>query len=54
VAHDRSPVQRRDRCDLPVGCTYDMEVAASKFLHAIRDGVVPLQFLFSGTLMPAA
>jgi hypothetical protein len=36
-------------CDLAVGCTYDLEAAASKFLHAIRDGVVPLLFVFSGT-----
>lgn len=36
--------------DLPLVCTYDFEVAASKYLHALRDGVVPLQFLFSGTV----
>ncbi|WP_018600614.1 DUF6084 family protein [Mycobacterium sp. 155] len=31
-------------------CTYDFEVAASKYLHALRGGTVPLQFLFSGTV----
>lgn len=36
--------------DLPLECTYDFEVAASKYLHALRDGTVPLQFLFSGTI----
>ena len=36
--------------DLPLPCTYDLEVAASKYLHALRDGAVPLQFLFSGTV----
>ncbi|MGV0834737.1 DUF6084 family protein [Mycolicibacterium thermoresistibile] len=36
--------------DLPLVCTYDFEVAASKYLHALRDGVIPLQFLFSGTV----
>ncbi len=33
---------------LPLECTYDFEVAASKYLHALRDGAVPLLFLFSG------
>jgi hypothetical protein len=36
--------------NLPLECTYDFEVAASKYLHALRDGRVPLQFLFSGTV----
>jgi hypothetical protein len=35
---------------LPLECTYDFEVAAAKYLHALRDGHVPLQFLFSGTV----
>jgi hypothetical protein len=34
-------------------CTYDFEVAAAKYLHALRDGAVPLQFLFSGTVFKA-
>ena len=29
--------------DLPLECTYDFEVAASKYLHALRDGAVPLR-----------
>ncbi|MEV0030137.1 DUF6084 family protein [Nocardia sp. NPDC050793] len=36
--------------DLPMQCTYDFEVAGSKYLHALRDGTVPLRFLFSGTV----
>jgi hypothetical protein len=36
--------------DLALECTYDFEVAAAKYLHALRDGTVPLQFLFSGTI----
>ena len=36
--------------NLPLECTYDFEVAAAKYLHALRDGMVPLQFLFSGTV----
>jgi hypothetical protein len=35
---------------LPLDCTYDFEVAAAKYLHALRDGCLPLQFLFSGTI----
>src|ERR1700733_12852466 len=35
---------------LPLDCTYDFEVAGAKYLHALRDGTVPLQFLFSGTI----
>ena len=38
---------------LPLECTYDFEVAAAKYLHALRDGAVPLQFLFSGTVFTA-
>lgn len=36
--------------DLVLECTYDFEVAAAKYLHALRDGTIPLQFLFSGTV----
>src|ERR1700721_2599198 len=35
---------------LPLECTYDFEVAAAKYLHALSDGALPLQFLFSGTI----
>jgi hypothetical protein len=33
-----------------VPCTYDLEVAASRYLAALSDGVVPLEFLFSGSV----
>jgi hypothetical protein len=36
--------------DLPVTCTYDLDVVASRYLDALEDGVVPLEFLFSGTV----
>jgi hypothetical protein len=36
--------------ELHLECTYDFEVAASKYLHALRDGSIPLLFLFSGTV----
>jgi hypothetical protein len=35
---------------VPVACTYDFEVVATKYLHAATDGEVPLSFLFSGTV----
>ena len=34
--------------DLPVPCSYDFEIAATKFLHGVQEGEVPLLFLFSG------
>ena len=36
--------------DLPVACTYDLEVAAGKYLDALAGGDVPLRLLFSGTV----
>jgi hypothetical protein len=36
--------------DLPIPCTYDYEVTASKYLHAVREGEVPIRLLFSGTV----
>ncbi|WP_137147845.1 DUF6084 family protein [Mycolicibacterium sp. CR10] len=36
--------------ELPLECTYDFEVSSAKYLHALREGAVPLQFLFSGTV----
>jgi Family of unknown function (DUF6084) len=36
--------------ELPLPCTYDFEVSGTTYLHALRDGEVPLLFLFSGTV----
>jgi len=36
--------------DLHVPCSYDLEVAASRYLDALSDGEVPLEFLFSGSV----
>jgi hypothetical protein len=36
--------------DLAVACTYDLDVVATKYLHALDQGVVPLLLLFSGTV----
>ncbi|MDV2478418.1 DUF6084 family protein [Rhodococcus zopfii] len=35
---------------LPLTCTYDFDVAAARYLHALGDGTVPLLALFSGTV----
>ena len=39
--------------DMPVTCTYDLDVVAAKYFHALEDGEVPLEFLFSGTVFYA-
>ncbi len=36
--------------DLVLPCSYDFEVAGAKYLHALRDGTIPLELLFSGTV----
>src|SRR5262249_39043872 len=36
--------------DLPVPCTYDFNVAATKYFYALEEGDVPLTLLFSGTI----
>ena len=40
--------------DMPVPCTYDLDVVAAKYFYALEDGEVPLEFLFSGTVFYAA
>ncbi|MFE1776719.1 DUF6084 family protein [Streptomyces sp. NPDC059008] len=40
--------------DLPVPCSYDLDVAAGRYFHALRDGEVPLLLLFSGTVFAGA
>lgn len=37
------------RVELPVPCTYDFDVVATKYLHALGDGAAPLELLFSGS-----
>jgi hypothetical protein len=36
--------------ELHVPCTYDFDVVATKYLHALGEGDVPLELLFSGTV----
>lgn len=48
-----SPFQGATVVDLLVPCTYDFDVAATKYLAGLRDGEIPLDLLFSGTVFYA-
>lgn len=45
------PFDGRTVVELRVPCTYDFEVAAAKYLAALEDGHVPVELLFSGTVL---
>ncbi len=36
--------------DLPVPCTFDFNLAATKYFAGLKDGVVPLNLMFSGSV----
>jgi Family of unknown function (DUF6084) len=38
---------------VPLPCTYDFEVGAAAYLDAVRDGHIPIELLFSGTVFYA-
>src|SRR5579862_5595000 len=42
--------QGETTADLPLPCTFDFNVAATKYFHALEGGVIPLCLLFSGTV----
>lgn len=48
-----TPFEGATVVDLLVPCTYDFEVAATKYLAGVRDGEIPLELLFSGTVFYA-
>ena len=35
---------------LPIPCTYDLEIASTKYFSSLEDGVIPLLLLFSGSV----
>jgi Family of unknown function (DUF6084) len=39
--------------DLQIPCTFDFNVAATKYFHAVSDGDIPLNLLFSGSVFYA-
>jgi hypothetical protein len=53
VALQVAPFRRTTLVELPVTCTYDLEVTASRYFHALGDGDVPLEFLFGGMIFYA-
>jgi len=38
------------KIELPVPCSYDFNIAATKYFHGLREGDVPLKFMFSGSI----
>jgi hypothetical protein len=36
--------------EVPIPCTYDLEVASAKYFHALDEGNIPFLMLFSGTV----
>jgi hypothetical protein len=42
------------QAELQIPCTFDFNVAATKYLEAIDDGEVPLTFFFNGTVFYSA
>ena len=47
------PFQGSTVVDLPVPCTFDFNVGATKYFHGLTDGDVPLCLMFSGTVFYA-
>ncbi len=43
-------VDTERKIDLPVPCSYDFNIAATKYFHGVEQGDVPLNFLFSGSV----
>ena len=44
------PFQAETVVDLPVPCTFDFNVGATKYFYGLDDGFVPLCVMFSGTV----
>ena len=48
-----SQFQGSTLAELPVPCTFDFNVAATKYFYGLSDGEVPLRLMFSGTVFYA-
>jgi hypothetical protein len=48
------PFTGTTEADLLVPCSYDLDVAATRYFDALDDGDIPLEFLFSGTVFYTA
>jgi hypothetical protein len=45
------PFADRTTAELALPCSYDFDVAAAKYLDAVRDGEIPLDLMFSGSVL---
>jgi hypothetical protein len=45
------PFSDRTTVQAAVPCTYDFEVAAAQYLHALGDGDIPIEVMFSGSVL---
>jgi Family of unknown function (DUF6084) len=50
VAVNVPPFQGETTVEIPVPCTFDFNVASTKYFHGLNEGDLPLNFLFSGTV----
>lgn len=50
VAQSLRPFERESDFELAIPCSYDFDVAANKYFASLREGIVPLDVLFSGTV----
>jgi hypothetical protein len=44
------PFENETTIDLPVPCSFDFNIAATKYFAGLEDGLVPLNLMFSGTV----
>jgi hypothetical protein len=44
------PFEESTVLELPVQCTYDLEVTAARYFSALEEGEIPLELLFSGSV----
>ncbi|MDB4968867.1 MAG: hypothetical protein JWN44_4556 [Myxococcales bacterium] len=44
------PFSGQTEVELSIPCSYDLEVSAAKYFHALDDGDVPVRLLFRGTI----
>jgi Family of unknown function (DUF6084) len=50
VAVSLPPFQGETTIEMQVPCTFDFNVATTKYFHGLNEGDLPLNFLFSGTV----
>jgi hypothetical protein len=50
VAVNVPPFQCETNVEIPVPCTFDFNVATTKYFYGLNEGDLPLNFLFSGTV----